>query len=258
MLEQVGLNGRSAQIYMRLARNSRFVDASADSYLPASPGTLDMISKLSDDDYRAMRADGTINPNVSGNEIRNVLRKRAQQLDEQRVLNLVPSPGQYRGLVLDPPHKTEGEHGCDYASMSFKRIAALPVPQWVPEGHVWLWLPNSEVENGYALFNRWDMNKDFRHLVVWNKTFPNGSQRMGGGHTMRAATEFVLFGRRGNLPIREAGCRIPDAFEAPVGRHSEKHEKFYEIVRAISFPPYGEAFQRKPRDDFANVFVPRD
>jgi hypothetical protein len=37
--------------------------------------------------------------------------------------------------------------------------------------------------------------------------------------------------------------------------HSEKPERFYDIVRAASFPPYGEAFQRTPRSDFANLFA---
>jgi hypothetical protein len=39
-----------------------------------------------------------------------------------------------------------------------------------------------------------------------------------------------------------------------MGGHSEKPEKFYEIVRAASYPPYGEAFQRKPRPDFVNLY----
>jgi hypothetical protein len=34
----------------------------------------------------------------------------------------------------------------------------------------------------------------------------------------------------------------------------KKPEKFYEIVRAASYPPYGEAFQRKDRSDFVNLF----
>ncbi|SRR6266851_5612839 len=35
-------------------------------------------------------------------------------------------------------------------------------------------------------------------------------------------------------------------------------EEFYEIVRAASFPPYGEAFQRKARPDFQNLFAMRE
>ena len=105
-------------------------------------------------------------------------------------------------------------------------------------------LPNSEVENGYALLNGWDMNKDFVACRL-EQNFPTAANESAAVTLCGLTTQFVLFGRRGNLPIREAGRQIPDAFEAPVGRHSEKHGKFYEIVRAIWFPPYGEAFRRR-------------
>jgi hypothetical protein len=44
-------------------------------------------------------------------------------------------------------------------------------------------------------------------------------------------------------------------FEAPRGEHSEKPERFYEIVREASYPQYSEAFQRKARPDFVNLFI---
>jgi hypothetical protein len=74
------------------------------------------------------------------------------------------------------------------------------------------------------------------------------------GVYFRGQTEHVLFAVRGSLGTRRRD--IPTIFEAPLGRHSEKPEKLYEIVRAASYPPYGEAFQRKPRPDFTNLFAP--
>ncbi len=47
---------------------------------------------------------------------------------------------------------------------------------------------------------------------------------------------------------------IATHFEAPLGEHSEKPEKFYQIVKRLSYPPYGEAFQRKERDWINNLF----
>jgi hypothetical protein len=58
--------------------------------------------------------------------------------------------------------------------------------------------------------------------------------------------------------LRTRSRSIATHFEAPVGAHSEKPEQFYEIVRAASYPPYGEAFQRKERPDFVNLYVPAD
>ena len=43
-------------------------------------------------------------------------------------------------------------------------------------------------------------------------------------------------------------------FEARVGQHSEKPERFYEIVREASYGPFGEAFQRTARPDFVNLY----
>jgi hypothetical protein len=36
---------------------------------------------------------------------------------------------------------------------------------------------------------------------------------------------------------------------------SEKPEEFYSLVRRASFPSYGEAFQKKARLDFVNLYA---
>jgi hypothetical protein len=65
----------------------------------------------------------------------------------------------------------------------------------------------------------------------------------------------VLFGVRGHLMTRSTSTATH--FEAPLGEHSEKPERFYEIVREASYPPYGEAFQRQARPDFQSLFRER-
>jgi N6-adenosine-specific RNA methylase IME4 len=52
--------------------------------------------------------------------------------------------------------------------------------------------------------------------------------------------------------LRTRADNISTLFHAPVGEHSEKPEAFYEIVRSASYPPFGEVFQRTPRQDFSN------
>ena len=80
--------------------------------------------------------------------------------------------------------------------------------------------------------------------------------RIGFGQYFRNRTEHVLFAIKGDLAVR---CHnISTVFEAPQGKHSEKPERFYEIVRQASPGPYGEVFQRNPRPDFVNFFETRE
>jgi len=89
-----------------------------------------------------------------------------------------------------------------------------------------------------------------RTVLTWIKPPP-----FGLGSYFRNSTEHCLFGTLGETTTRPAAASIPTHFEAPRGEHSEKPEWFYEIVRAASYPPYGEGNQREARPDFASLFV---
>jgi N6-adenosine-specific RNA methylase IME4/ParB-like chromosome segregation protein Spo0J len=170
--------------------------------------------------------------------------------DERRILNLMPIVGKHRSLVVDIPWKYDmdflGRGAPQYALMSDDEARALPVPSWAEDDcHLYLWTTNALMPKANALITHWGF--DHKTIVTWKKP------HYGLGAYFRGQTEHVLFAVRGSLGIRRND--IPTIFEAPVGEHSEKPEKFYEIVRAASYPPYGEAFQRKPRPDFVNLFA---
>ena len=88
-----------------------------------------------------------------------------------------------------------------------------------------------------------------KSVLTWVK--PRGKT----GYYFHNVTEHVLFGVRGHLSVKLAAASIRTHFEAPTGAHSEKPDLFYDIVRAASHGSYGEAFQRKVRPDFANVYA---
>jgi N6-adenosine-specific RNA methylase IME4 len=254
MLKKAGLRPRTAQVWMAVVRNPRFANASPDSLLPPCVTTLNWISRLPEDVYQRLLADGTINSTVSRTTIAGIIRRRAQAEDEKRILGLVPVPGKFRTLVIDPPSETlanRGSRGCPYATMNQRQLLDLPVPEWLlDEAHVYLWATTGQLQNAFALLENWGIA--FNKMLVWNKTYPNGEPRMGMGFNFRHTCEFVLFGVLGKLRTRQS---FGTGFEAPVSReHSEKPDKFYEIVRAASYPPFGELFGRKPRDGFTNLY----
>jgi N6-adenosine-specific RNA methylase IME4 len=92
----------------------------------------------------------------------------------------------------------------------------------------------------------------FAHKTVltWEKPPP-----FGQGAYFRNQTEHVLFGIRGEIGTRPAARSISTIFKGALGEHSEKPEELYNIIRAASYPPYGEGFQRKPRPDFTSLFA---
>jgi N6-adenosine-specific RNA methylase IME4 len=254
MLKKVGLHPRKAQMIMRVATDARFANASPDSHLPPCYTTLDAIRRLPEELYQRLLADGTINPAVTRAEIKAIIVKMKQKEDEKRLPGLAPVNGKFRTLVIDPPWQSmsSGGRACDYATMSQDKLLRLPVPNWLlDDAHVYLWILDGELRNAWALLDHWGIK--FKHILTWNKTFPDGTPRMGLGHHFRNNAENILFGVRGRLRTRSR--TIGKAFDAPaVGKHSEKPDRFYQIVRAASYPPYGELFGRRSREGFLNIY----
>jgi N6-adenosine-specific RNA methylase IME4/ParB-like chromosome segregation protein Spo0J len=177
-------------------------------------------------------------------------RKLCQIRDESRVLALKASTAKFRTLILDPPWKYDadflGRGAPKYALMEREELLALPLASWAEDNaHLYLWCTNAILPLAVELMAAWG----FQHKTVLTWAKP----RWGLGAHFRGQTEHVLFGIRGALSTRSDS--ISTLFEAPVGKHSEKPDRFYEIVRAASYPPYGEAFQRKTRLDFVNLFA---
>lgn len=178
-------------------------------------------------------------------------RRLRQARDESRVMSVRPVQGKHRALIVDPPWDYEwlslaGRASPGYATMSHEELLALDVAAWADgDCHLYLWTTNNFMTRAVELMAKWG----FQHKTVLTWIKP----QFGMGSYFRNSTEHVLFGERGHLPTRVDD--IATHFEAPTGEHSEKPETFYEIVRRASYPPYGEAFQRKNRPDFRNLFA---
>lgn len=181
-------------------------------------------------------------------------RKLRQAKDEQRIQGIAPVIGKFRTLIIDPPWDYEwlslaGRAAPGYATMSHDELLAMPVEGWAEENcHLYLWTTNNFMTRAVELMVRWG----FQHKTVLTWVKP----RWGLGSYFRNSTEHVLFGVRGELRTRSDS--IATHFEAPTAEHSAKPDIFYDIVRAASYEPYGEAFQRQDRDGFSNLFAKQE
>lgn len=248
-----------ANMFMRIAAwtDERMVgNAYHLKRLPPDYTTLDKITRLDEITFKRLMKDGTINPTLQRNEVSKILRLQRVGADEQRVLNLVPLVGKHRTIIIDPAWDYDwlsiaARAKPGYAMQTIESLRALDVRAWADEEegtHLYCWTTNNFLSEACKLVEHWGFQH--RTVLTWIKPPP-----FGLGSYYRNSTEQCLFATLGDTTTRPAAASISTHFEAPRGEHSEKPEKFYDIVRAASYPPYGEANQREAREDIVNLFV---
>ena len=161
-------------------------------------------------------------------------------------------PGPWRCIVIDPPwpvRKMDREafphqgDTLDYQTMTLDAIRDLPVPALVDQrgAHVYLWVTQSTLRDGLALFDGWGIRHEC--LMTWVK--PSGLSPFSWQYD----AEHVIFGRAGDgLPLVTMGQRL--TFNAPTSGHSVKPDVFYDRVRLASPGPRLDLFGRQDRDGF--------
>lgn len=164
---------------------------------------------------------------------------------------VAPPTGEYRTLVIDPPwpmkkidRASYAQQGIalDYHTMELDEIAQLPIAKLaLSDGcHVYLWVTQKFLPEGLALFEGWGVR--YQCALTWVK--PSGFTPFSWMYN----TEHVLFGRVGSLDLLRQGLKL--SFEAPVLRHSQKPDRFYELVTAASPEPRLDMFARREREGF--------
>jgi N6-adenosine-specific RNA methylase IME4 len=226
--------------------------------LPSDSFTLYELTRLTDERFDQLMADGRINPGMKRNDASAETRLERVEEDEDRILNLRPIDGKFRGLVLDCAWDYEwlsiaARAAPGYATQTIEQLLALDVAAWADEEagcHLYCWTTNNFMAEANKLVAHWGFQH--RTVITWIKPPP-----FGLGSYFRNSTEHIIFATRDGrtkTTTRPPAASIPTHFEAPRGEHSEKPERFYEIVRAASYPPFGEGNQREPREDFTNLF----
>ena len=163
----------------------------------------------------------------------------------------------FRVICADPPWKF-GDNlpgrsrgaARQYACMSVEEICRLPLPAIADDAALFLWKVASMPQAALDVARMWGFTP--KTELIWLKKTVNGAQWFGMGRTLRAEHESCLLATRGKPMVKDHSVRstfVTDfaGLSAPVCRHSEKPERFYQIVETLYDGPWLELFARRHR-----------
>ena len=142
-------------------------------------------------------------------------------------------------VVVDPPWQLLGRRTEALWSLPIQALCAK-------NAHVYVWVTNKNLEQGLELLRLWGFR--YGSCLTWCKP------AVEGGPYFRSSTEHILFGVRGNLELSRDD--LGTWFQWPWGSiHSEKPDRFYDLVMSCSPGPYAVLFSSKQRPGWTNVKI---
>lgn len=157
--------------------------------------------------------------------------------------------GVYDVIVIDPPwpmsriETDANPHAVemDYPTMTLDEIKGLKIPA-ADDCHVFLWATQKYLPNAFDVFKAWGVK--YVCCFVWHKN--HGHKPFG---LPKYNCEFVLYGHIGS-PAFVHEDQFWACFEAPIAEHSEKPEKFYDMIRHVTAGRRLDMFNRRHIDGF--------
>jgi len=174
--------------------------------------------------------------------------KMKERQEEQTFIDL--PKGSYRTIIIDPPwpiqkvirqERPYQEASLDYPILSIEAIKNMKLPFASDGCHIYLWTIQRFLPTAFEILNCWDVK--YIQTLVWHKNV--GFTPFG---LFMNNVEFVLFGRKGALPLLKPGEKA--VFKGKVREHSRKPDEFYELVKKVSPEPRIDIFSREKRDGF--------
>lgn len=172
-----------------------------------------------------------------------------QRLDSVATKEAKAIEGVYDVLVIDPPwemKKIEREERpnqaeFEYPTMSLDEISRIEIPA-ADNCHVWLWTTHKYLPNAFGCFAAWGV----KYICTFNWHKAGGFQPY---NLPQFNNEFVLYGHIG-APLFVTTKDFKTSFEGKRGKHSEKPQEFYDMVRRVTAGRRLDMFSRRKIDGF--------
>ena len=153
---------------------------------------------------------------------------------------LVADPAWLFGDALPGNGRGASDH---YDCETIEDICRMPLPPMHDDSVLVLWRVAAMQLEACTVARMWGFK--VKGEMVWDKMTTHGKQHWGMGRQgLRGSHESCLLATRGR-PFFHGEHRT--RFEAKVGEHSGKPDKFYEVVEHVWPGPYVELFARRKR-----------
>lgn len=251
------------EISQRIEQGEKAKDVVAEVRTRAgiSPKTFEravVVIETAPEELKTELREGNLTINQAYNQIKRAeklaKREEARQQNAEKV-KAISSPldaqGLFQTIVIDPAwdYAEEGDNDAFgrgrpiYCSMSIEDIEALPIDKIADKNcHLYIWVTNRSLPKSFQLMDKWG----FRYVTCLTWIKPH----YGVGNYFRGQTEHVLFGVKGQQPLKRHD--VGTWFEAPRGeRHSAKPDEFYRLVESCSYAPYIDIFGRREREGWS-------
>lgn len=160
-------------------------------------------------------------------------KKRREERERELAAKQSALPDRRYGVIYaDPEWRFEvysRETGMDraadnhYPTSTTDEICARPVYDIAADDCVlFLWATVPMLPDALRVMESWGFS--YKSHCIWAK------DRIGTGYWFRNQHEILLVGTRGNVPAPAMGTQVESLVDAPVGRHSEKPDIFYELI----------------------------
>jgi len=200
----------------------------------------------SDDEGKRLTIDGVYNQTKT-KQMRAETVANLESIETQEVKAI---EGVYDVVVLDPPwdictyrtyNEAAGYGDLPYPTMTLEEIKELELP-CADDCHVFLWTTQKFLPKAFEILDHWGL--EYACTFTWVKNA--GPQPLG---YPQYTTEFFIYAKQGKPKFIDTKQFKTDLI-AKRGKHSEKPEEFYELLRRVTAGRRIDMFNRRNIEGF--------